>query len=119
MTPVEQPDKTRPPLVKAWVSVVCIPVFVLLSIAAGYGVYGVLGYVDGTGSPIWADIVVLSIGLFIVAIPCAAAVVFGRRALAAGDREGKVPMVLAILAGAAFAILTIVSVVGDAVRASS
>jgi hypothetical protein len=119
MTPIEQRDRVGSWLVYAWVSVVLIHICAFLSFAAGYGVYGVLGYVDGRGSPIWADVVVLIVAIVIVALPCAAAVVYGRRALAAGDRAGRVPMILGVLTGAAFVLLSAISVIGDALRVSS
>jgi len=114
MVPVEQRQRARAWLTDAWVSVVLIPIFMFLSFVAGYVVYGLLGYVDGRGSTIWADLVVLVVAVLIAAVPCTAAVVFGRRATAAGERRGKVPLVLGSLAGTAFVVLGATSVVAAA-----
>jgi uncharacterized membrane protein YhaH (DUF805 family) len=113
MSPIEQRDRTGSWLVNAWVSVVLIPIFMFVSFAAGYVVYDLLGYQDGRGSTIWADLVVIVVGLLITGIPCAAAVVLGRRAIAAGERGGWVPVTLGALAAVAYVLLTVISVIAD------
>jgi hypothetical protein len=52
----------------------------------------------------------------VVLLPCVAAVFFGNRAYKGGDRRGRLPLMIGVIAGVGFLVLTIVSEVGNIVR---
>lgn len=79
--------------------------------------YALLGYEPANAdAPGWVDLVALAPVVVVVLLPCAAAVLFGRRVTKGGDRRGVVPLVIGAIAGAGLLVLTIVSEVGDIVR---
>ena len=93
-----------------WVSVVLIPVAFLLAMAAGYVAYDLLGYkAENDDAPLWADLVAAVPSLAILWVPCAAAVVYGRRASGAGDRGALIPAVIGAAVGIGFTALTLVT----------
>jgi hypothetical protein len=101
----------------AWLGVALIPVFFMIAFAVGEGAYAVLGYAPENGdAPIWVDVVTSIVVLLVFAVPCAAAVFYGRRCLRADDRRGMPPLVIASLAWAGALVLTIITEVGDALR---
>ncbi|GAA2747207.1 hypothetical protein GCM10009868_35740 [Terrabacter aerolatus] len=91
----EAPREPRP-LTRAWISVALVPVFFLVAFAAAQGIYALTGYDPSAGAtpPLWADLVAGVPALLILFLPCAGAVVYGRRAVREGARSGFVPMVL-------------------------
>lgn len=104
-------------LARAWLGVALIPVFFMVAFAVGEGAYAVLGYAPENGTaPVWVDIVTSAVVLIVFAIPCAAAVLFGRRCLRAADRRGLLPLVIGSVAWVGALVLTIVTEVGDALR---
>lgn len=104
-------------LVRAWAGVVLIPVFFAIAFAVGYAAYSVFGYDAGAGdAPGWVVLVSSVIVLLVLYIPCAVAVVYGRRCVKAGDRRGLPPMLLGGLAAFGALALTVITEVGDAVR---
>ena len=101
---------------RAWAAVALIPVGFFIAFALGYLLYDLFGYAAVSTAPLWVDLVVALIILVVALIPCAAAVLFGRRATDSNDRRGFLPLGLGAIAGLAFSTLTIVSTVADAVR---
>lgn len=106
-----------PWLGRAWGAVVSVPLFFLLAFAVGEALYAVMGYKpENADAPIWVVVVADVATLTVAVLPCAAAMVLGRRAQNEGDRRGRLPLVLGAIAGVALVILTVVSEVGDFVR---
>ena len=109
------PPRPDPSLGRAWLSVLVVPFFFFIVFALGYVVYDAFGYApEDNDAPLGVDLVVSVLGLAVFALPCVAAVVFGRRAHRAGDRRGLLPAGLGALAGVAFTALTVVTLVADA-----
>jgi len=103
-------SRSNPWASRAWVSVVLIPVAFLLAMAAGYVAYDLLGYkAENDDAPRWADLVAAVPSLAILWVPCAAAVVYGRRASGAGDRGALIPAVIGAAVGIGFTALTLVT----------
>lgn len=103
-------SRSNPWASRAWVSVVLIPVAFLLAMAAGYVAYDLLGYkAENDDAPLWADLVAAVPSLAILWVPCAAAVVYGRRASGAGDRGALIPAVIEAAVGIGFTALTLVT----------
>lgn len=93
------------------------PVFFVIAFAVGEGAYAVLGYApENADAPLWVVLVTSALVLLVLAVPCVAAVVYGRRCIRAGDRRGVAPLVIASLAWLGALVLTVVSEVGNAVR---
>ena len=106
-----------PWLGRAWTAVATTPLFFAIAFAVGEGVYALLGYKpENADAPGWAVAVAAIVVLAVAVLPCAAAVLFGRRAVAGEDRRGRVPLALGVLIGVGLVVLTIVTEVGDALR---
>lgn len=115
--PTRAPHDSGPWLGRAWTAVALVPVFFFLGFALGEGLYALLGYrPENADAPVWVNLVVAVPVVVVVLIPCAAAVLFGRRATQRGDRSGVYPLVIGAIAGVGLLVLTIVSEVGDALR---
>jgi hypothetical protein len=101
----------------AWAAVALIPVFFVLALATGQGVYALMGYrPENADAPVAVVLVALVPTLAVALVPCVAAVLAGRRAVRAGQRGGTVPLVLGALTGLGLLVLTVVSELGNAVR---
>jgi len=116
---VEQPTAPRPAgsggLARAWIAVVLIPGFFMLAFALGYVLYDLLGYQpENDDAPLWVDLVVAVLVLAVALAPCAGAVMYGRQATRGGDRRGRIPMTIGVLAGLAPTALTVVTSVAGA-----
>lgn len=105
--PGENAPKDRGTLVLwAWGSVLLIPAFFVLSMAAGYVLYELSGYKpENDDAPLWVDLLVDVPVLFICLVPCLAAVRFGSSARVAGSRSGLPAVAIGALAGLGFVIL--------------
>lgn len=104
-------------LSRAWLGVALTPVFFFVAFAVGEGAYAMLGYApENADAPVWVVLVTSVLVLLVLAIPCAAAVIYGRRLLKDADRRGLPPLVIASLAWAGALVLTVVSEVGNALR---
>lgn len=115
--PAQAPRDSGPWIGRAWTAVALVPVFFFLAFAVGEGMYALMGYKpENADAPVWVDVVALIPVLVVVLIPCAAAVLFGRRASRGGDRRGVFPLVIGVIAGVGLLVLTIVSEVGDILR---
>lgn len=109
------PPRPDPSLGRAWLAVVLIPVAFFAVFALSYVVYDLFGYApEDNDVPLWLDIVVSVLGVAVFALPCAAAVVFGRRAdRVGGGHRGLVPAALGVLAGVGLTVLTVVTLIAD------
>ena len=116
--PPKRTDRDSAPwLGRAWTAVALVPVFFVIAFAVGEGLYALLGYKpENADAPVWVNLVALTPVIVVVLIPCAAAVLFGRRASKSGDHRGRFPLVIGVIAGVAMVVLTIVSEVGNIVR---
>ncbi len=103
---------TRSPSTRlAWWSLLgFVPSFVL-AFGVGEGLIAVLGYPAGgdTPAPWWAALVATVPALVVFAVPAAVAVHFGRRAVHDGDHRARLPMVVAVVIAAGFALLNALS----------
>jgi hypothetical protein len=120
VVPASHPDEAaRPPdpsMGRAWISVLLIPVFAILSFVAGVVTLSAFGYSSGGDEPLRVSIVVGVVASAVLLVPCVAAVFFGQRARQAGVRGAVVPMIIGAGVGAAGLILTLVTEIGDALR---
>ena len=99
---------------RAWVAVALIPLFFLFAFALAQGLYTLMGYLpENDDAPLWVDMVcaVPSVAIFLV--PCMAAVVYGSRGNRVGDRRGLGALVVGLLAGLGFAVMSIVTIVAS------
>ena len=114
--PVGVPRPSDSSFTRAWTAVVLIPVFAILSFAAGVATLSALGYSSGGDEPLWVDLIVNLSATTVLLVPCVAAVFFGRRARQAGVRGAAVPIIIGAVVGAAGVVLTVVTQIGDALR---
>jgi len=115
-SPADAASRTDSSLGRAWVAVVLIPAFAILSFAAGVVTLSAFGYSSGGDEPLWLNVVVDAVAMTVLLVPCAAAVLYGRRARLAGVRRAAVPIGIGVLAGTAGIVLTIVTAIGDALK---
>lgn len=101
--------RDRTPLTRAWISVALVPVFFFVAFAAAQGIYALTGYDPSAGAtpPLWADLAAGLPALLILFLPCAGAVVYGRRASREGARAGLVPALLGALVAVAGVLLVV------------
>ena len=113
--PPEQRPKDDGDITRAWIAVAFIPVFFFLAIAAGEAVISALGYPVGADYPGWVALLSDLAALAVALAPCVTAVFSGLRARRARARNAAGPLLCGAVAGAAFAVLTVVSEVGNLV----
>ncbi len=108
---VDQGSSGRHPLRRAWISIALMPVALFIGAILSEQLYRLMGYDPGATVPLWLDLVgwIPALGMF--AIPCAATVRYGREATRAGDRRGRVPLIIGYVIGIGFLIMAIHSVV--------
>lgn len=100
-------------IVRAWLGVALIPVFLLGSVIISLILYDLLGYKpENADAPLWVDLVVGVVAVAVFLIPCAAAILYGRQANRHGDRRGLIPLAIGALAGLSITVLTVVSTFG-------
>ncbi|MGZ4591832.1 MAG: hypothetical protein ACXV4A_14905 [Actinomycetes bacterium] len=105
-------SRSREWLGRAWLAVAVIPVFFIPALAVAYALYDVMGYQpENDNAPFWVDLVCSIPAIAVFLAPCAAAVLYGRRATRDGDRRGLVPLVIGALVGLGFTVLSLVSLV--------
>jgi len=99
---------------RAWIAVALIPVFFILAFAVGQVLYSLMGYLpEDAGIPLWVDLVATIPTLAVFLVPCAAAVLYGRRVNSVGDRRGLVPLCIGVLAGLGLLILSTVTIISS------
>lgn len=113
---VDAPGPSDSSFGRAWAAVVLLPVFAILSFAAGVVTLSALGYSSGGDEPLWVGLIVALVANAVLLVPCVAAVFFGRRARRAGVRGAAVPIIIGAVVGAAGVVLTVVTEIGDALR---
>jgi hypothetical protein len=113
----EQPAQTSPAAVwlgRAWIAVALIPAFFILAFAVGQVLYSLMGYLpENAGIPLWVDLAATIPTMAVFLVPCAAAVLYGRRVNSVGDRRGLAPLGIGALAGLGLLILSIVTIVSS------
>jgi len=113
----ERPTQTSPSgvwLGRTWIAVALIPVFFILAFAVGQVLYSLMGYLpEDAGIPLWVDLVATIPTMAVFLVPCAAAVLYGRRVNSVGDRRGLVPLCIGALAGLGLLILSIVTIISS------
>jgi hypothetical protein len=98
---------------RAWVATLFIPVGFVLSMVVGEGLFAMLGYDSSDEDPPAGAIALAGgTGMLVFAIPCVAAWMLGRRAVAAGEPDGKSPALVGAVIGAGFVLLNLVGLVG-------
>lgn len=92
---------------RAWWSLLGFVLTFGLAFAVGEGLISALGYPAGgeEQAPWWAALTAVVPALVVFALPAVFAVHFGRRAVAMGDPRGRVPMILAVVVAAGFALM--------------
>jgi hypothetical protein len=94
---------------RAWVSLAVVPPFFILAMAAGQGIYALLGYKpENADAPFWVSLLAGGPALLLLLAPCVTAVFYGWRANRMGDRRALAPLVIAALIGFWFTVLTVV-----------
>jgi hypothetical protein len=112
-THVQQPAGTHRLARRAWVAVGCIPVGFVLSMVVGEGLFAMQGYDSGDeDAPAGAIALAGGTGILVFAVPCVAAWLLGRRAVAAGEPQGSTPALVGAVVGAVFVLMNLLGVVG-------
>ena len=116
----QRPTQTPPAgvwLGRAWIAVALVPVFFIVGFAVAEVLYSLMGYLPGNaGIPLWVDLVATIPTVAVWLVPCAAAVLYGRRANSLGDRRAVVPLCIGALAGLGLLLLPIVTIIGNLSR---
>lgn len=99
--------------VLAWTAIVFVPVGYLGAFLVGQGIAALFAGPGGT--PAWIRAVAATLGTLVFLVPCAAAVLLGRRARRDGLGAGRWPMVVGGVMGAWFVATNLVSVLAGAV----
>lgn len=85
---------------RAWWSLLLYPVTLVVSLAIGGGLFGLLD--DGAGDPAgWVYLVAVTPALLVAVIPGILAVTQGRTAMRLGRPDGRLPAILGIAIGTA------------------
>ena len=93
----------------AWASLAGLPVAVILAFVIGEGVASWAGVTDGaTASPGTAGLV-LTLAAMLLAAPTALAWRFARRAMARGDRRGRLPALITTVLAVGFVAMNLLS----------
>jgi len=115
-TPGPTAPGPHPWLRRAWVGVALIPVFFIIALVVGQGIYALMGYKpENADAPAWAVVLASALTLLVVLIPCVGAVTYGLRATRAGERRGVFPAVIGAVAAVGWVALTIVNEAGNVI----
>ena len=98
----------------AWIAIAAIPVFAVLAFVVGEVSLSVLGHPSGGDAPLWVSLIADLAAAVVALIPCVAAVVLGRRARGAHERNALAPIVIGALAAAGWIVLIVVTEIGNA-----
>jgi hypothetical protein len=114
MTTTQQPTNrpvTGTWVLRSWIAVALIPVFLFAAILMGYLIYGVFGYVpEDLDVPAWVELMVGVVTLAVFLVPGAAAVFYGWIANKAHDRRGLVPLAIGGVLGIWMTVVTVITV---------
>jgi hypothetical protein len=96
---------------RAWLSLLLYPPAFLAAFGIGEGLAAALGHPVGgdTTPPVWVVLVSTLPALAVFCVPGALAVLFGRRALRAGDGAARAPMTIGVVVAVLFLGLNLVS----------
>jgi uncharacterized membrane protein len=95
---------------RAWIGVALIPVSLILAFVASEVLVRVLGY-DPTGSlPLWVDILAWSVTVVIVLLPSVAVMHYANQTRNLGDRRGRLPMTVGVLAGLLVIVVAVATI---------
>lgn len=93
---------------RAWWSLLLYPVAVVVSLAIGGGLFGLLD--DNVGDPaVWVVLVAVTPALLVVVIPGILAVMQGRKAIRLGRPDGRMPAVVGVAIGIGFVALDLLA----------
>jgi len=93
---------------RAWWALGAYPISFVAAFVVGEGLYTWVGG-DEDGAPIWAIVAAGLPALVVFALPGAAAVVLGRRAMRLGRPGGRLPAIVGATIAAAFIALNLLS----------
>jgi hypothetical protein len=97
----------------AWIAVAMLPVGFVLAMVVGEGLFAMLGYDSGDeDAPAGAVALAGGTGILVFLVPCVAAWVLGRRAVADGDPQGRAPALVGAVVGLVFLLLNLGGLVG-------
>jgi hypothetical protein len=112
-TQVHGPARAGRATRRAWIAVAFIPVAFVAAMVVGEGLFAMLGYESADeDAPAGAIALAGGAGILVFLIPCVVAWFLGRRAVAAGESQGRLPALLGALVGAMFVLMNLVGVVG-------
>jgi hypothetical protein len=98
-------------VLRSWIAVALIPVFLFAAILMGYLIYGLFGYVpEDVDIPAWVELTVGVATLAVFLAPCVAAVRYGWIANRAHDRRGLVPLAIGGVLGIWMTVVTVITV---------
>jgi len=97
----------------AWIAVAMLPVGFVLAMVVGEGLFSMLGHDSGDeNAPAGAVALAGGAGILVFLVPCVAAWILGRRAVADGDPQGRAPALVGAVVAVVFLVLNLVGVVG-------
>jgi len=98
---------------RTWIAAAFIPVGFVASMVVGEGLFALQGY-DSADEDAPAGAIALAggAGTLVFLIPCLVVWLSGRRAIAAGEPQAKVPVILAAALAITFLLLNLLGVVG-------
>ena len=100
-------------LLWSWAALLLTPLSFFVGFVAAHVPYAVFGYEEGTGSePWWLNLLASVIGVGILWLPVGASLMFGRRALAAGNRWAWIPVGVGLSLTAGALALIVASTIG-------
>ncbi|HEX2892916.1 MAG TPA: hypothetical protein VHO29_02815 [Marmoricola sp.] len=94
---------------RAWIAVWTIPVGFVVAMVVGEGLAAALGY-ESSDEDAPAGVMVLAGGAatLVFLVPCVAAWLLGRRAVAGGEPQGSTPALVGAVVGVVFVLLNLV-----------
>lgn len=93
---------------RAWWAIGSYPIAFVAAFVIGEGLYTLLGG-DDANPPWWAAPLAATPAIVVFVLPGLAAVVFGRRAMRLGRREGRTPAIIGAAIAASFVALNLLS----------
>lgn len=93
---------------RAWWAIASYPIAFVAAFVIGEGLYTLLGG-DDASPPWWAAPVAATPAIVVFVLPGLAAVLFGRRAMQLGRREGRTPAIIGAAIAASFVALNLLS----------
>lgn len=102
--------RTRSDRARAWWSLALLPPAFVAAFVLGEGLLALYGYdVDGRTPPPWAVLGAAGPALVVFCLPAVVTVHLGRRAVAAGDPGGRLPVAIALAVTVLFLALNLLA----------